>query len=692
MIPLLAAHLLQSTYFAVAAGLLTIAFRKNGAHVRYWLWLSASLKFLVPFALLMDLGSHLKWASAAQRIATQIAAPAVSYTLEQFSRPTFTDTLQPAPAAPSEIHWMTGAIAVTWLCGFLSIALIRFRSWLRIRAAVRASNSSELSTSTPVEVRVSSGPSGLLEPGVFGGVIGMHPVILLPEGITQRLTPAELKAILAHELCHVRRRDNLLAAIHMIVETVFWFYPLVWWIGSRLVAERESACDEEVLSLGNQPDVYADAILTVCKLYVETPLACVSGVTGASIRRRIESIMINPGTEGLNRSKKLLLAGAGLAALAGPVVIGMAVGVSNAHATRAQSQVAQVRQATLATTSAPLAPGRDIAGTIEPTPPVTLAQVRPQQAPTSGAPQTPAKSAPNIEFGVAPVPVDFEVASVKQGISYSEWVARIRHMGTVQAPWGIKVSGRRVHVEGISMKGLISEAYGIDTRLIAGPSWVTDGDITYEVDALMPDGVTEGQLPAMFQSLLAGRFHLGFHRETVPQLGYALVRSKGELKLRPPGSIDPSACPEWQSYGDAADSYQSCRRLDTLGDERVQTVIWQNSVFGPNTRQMHGMEWHDEFYRITMQQLAGLASTRIGSSPAGAINGPEAGPGPMTTVVDRTGLEGQWRIIIDQEMGAETRLPSLIASLNRLGLGLERMQVPVEKIVIDRVDKDPTPN
>ncbi len=96
----------------------------------------------------------------------------------------------------------------------------------------------------------------------------------------------------------------------MIVETLFWFHPLVWWIGARLVEERERACDEEVLRLGNQPDVYADAILNVCKLYVEAPLACVSGVSGASIRRRIEAIMANRRLQRLNRAKKFLLAAA----------------------------------------------------------------------------------------------------------------------------------------------------------------------------------------------------------------------------------------------------------------------------------------------------------------------------------------------------------------------------------------------
>src|ERR1700685_4261254 len=106
------------------------------------------------------------------------------------------------------------------------------------------------------------------------------PVLLLPDGIADRLTPAQFQAILAHELCHVRRRDNLAAAVHMLVEALFWFYPVVWWLGARLIDERERACDEEVLRLGGKPKDYAEAILSVCKSYLESPIACVSGISG----------------------------------------------------------------------------------------------------------------------------------------------------------------------------------------------------------------------------------------------------------------------------------------------------------------------------------------------------------------------------------------------------------------------------
>ena len=108
-----------------------------------------------------------------------------------------------------------------------------------------------------IPIRAVSCPT-LLEPGVFGV---LRPVMLLPEGILSRLTAAQPKGVIAQELCHVYHRDNLMAAIHMLVETVFWFHPLVWWIGKRMVEERERACDEEVLRLGSE------AIHQCCPLF-----------------------------------------------------------------------------------------------------------------------------------------------------------------------------------------------------------------------------------------------------------------------------------------------------------------------------------------------------------------------------------------------------------------------------------------
>src|SRR5437867_6038510 len=124
-------------------------------------------------------------------------------------------------------------------------------------------------------------------------------------------------------MAHIRRRDNLTSGIHMIFEAVFWFHPLVWWIGTRLVDERERACDEEVLRLGNEPIVYAEGMLQVCKNYLESPLRCVSGVTGSNLKKRVRAILFGSLARDLNFAKKLLLAGSAACVLALSLVIGM---------------------------------------------------------------------------------------------------------------------------------------------------------------------------------------------------------------------------------------------------------------------------------------------------------------------------------------------------------------------------------
>jgi beta-lactamase regulating signal transducer with metallopeptidase domain len=189
------------------------------------------------------------------------------------------------------------------------------REWLRIRAIARTAP--PLPLGLPIPVLSTAVP---LEPGVFGI---FRPVLLLPDGIAIRLTQVQLRAILAHELCHVRRRDNLTAAFHMLVEAVFWFHPLVWWLGARIVDERERACDEEVLQDGSHAEIYAETILKVCEFYLESPLTCMSGITGSDLKKRMERIMRNQVGENLKIRKKLLLATVVMVALALPVLVGV---------------------------------------------------------------------------------------------------------------------------------------------------------------------------------------------------------------------------------------------------------------------------------------------------------------------------------------------------------------------------------
>src|SRR5262245_6610081 len=97
MMSTMANHLWQSTLFALAAGVLALALRQNRARVRYWLWLAASVKFLVPCVLLIDLGGRLAWPPVVQSIAPA-APPTVSMAVDQIAQPftaVFTDAAAP---------------------------------------------------------------------------------------------------------------------------------------------------------------------------------------------------------------------------------------------------------------------------------------------------------------------------------------------------------------------------------------------------------------------------------------------------------------------------------------------------------------------------------------------------------------------------------------------------------------------
>jgi uncharacterized protein (TIGR03435 family) len=316
-------HLWQSSCFALFAGLLALVLRNSPAKVRYWIWLGASLKFLAPLALLLSLGSMVP--RPAQRVpwATD-PVPFIPDVIVQIAEP-FTPPSYSAVPAHDPTRWLPAAIGIVWAFGFLTIASARCRSWSRIRAALRVGTPIDL----PIPVPALVAPS-VTEPGIVGF---LRPVLLLPPRLLEHLNSRQLDAVLAHEMCHVRRHDNFFAAIHMAVEAIFWFHPLVWWIGSRMVEERERACDEEVLRLGCEPADYVEGILKVCRFYKESPLPCVSGVTGADIKKRLRAILAGSIAREWNVGKKAALAAIGLATLTAPVVMG----VLNAPAIRAQN-------------------------------------------------------------------------------------------------------------------------------------------------------------------------------------------------------------------------------------------------------------------------------------------------------------------------------------------------------------------
>src|SRR5262249_25443401 len=85
-----------------------------------------------------------------------------------------------------------------------------------------------------------------------------------PESVLNRLDPAELQMVLAHELVHWRRRDTWVGWLQVLVQGLFWFHPFVWFANARIRHERECACDETVLREARcDRDGYGEAIIRV---------------------------------------------------------------------------------------------------------------------------------------------------------------------------------------------------------------------------------------------------------------------------------------------------------------------------------------------------------------------------------------------------------------------------------------------
>jgi len=349
MIQALLNHLWQSTLVVVVVGVWAWALREHRAGLRYWLWFSAAVKFLLPFSLLIVLGSHLaprvSVIPAVAPVLGRVVAP-VPAELEIAPFPASAPTATTAPSGPSNaprVPW-TQLLLGLWACGSALILGRWAVQWWRLRQALE--ESVPLSVEAPIPVRAA--PTAM-EPGVVGVI---RPVLVLPHAIEEHLNPDQLRAVLLHELEHVRRGDNLTAGINMLTQALFWFYPLVWWLGRRLMVERESACDQAVIAAGCDPETYAQGILNVCKLYVESPLACAAGVAGADLRRRIESIMTQRPRRSLGVAAASLLSVTAAGALLAPMALGAALGLdpetvqtegADAAAGQAKREIAESR-------------------------------------------------------------------------------------------------------------------------------------------------------------------------------------------------------------------------------------------------------------------------------------------------------------------------------------------------------------
>lgn len=310
-------HLWQSTLVAALAWLVCqTMLRSNSPRVRFGVWLTASLKFLVPFAAIAGIGSRLGVRPPLTPAQSQQMFDLIRGGSSGLATAPFHVSRAPQAAGGWENAGFT-AFAIFWAIGAAMVLLAWLKNWWAIRGAARSAVPFGNFHGVPV-LQSRSMREQRIEPGVFGL---WNQSILIPEGMEARLSDVQVQAVLCHEWNHAHRRDNLAAMLQMLAEAIFWFYPVIWMVGRKLMEERELACDQAVLEQSEAAD-YAEGILNVCKLYNSPPMRYVAGISGANLKMRIQAILKNERPRELGTGRRWTLAAALFVAVAGPAIVG----------------------------------------------------------------------------------------------------------------------------------------------------------------------------------------------------------------------------------------------------------------------------------------------------------------------------------------------------------------------------------
>ncbi|MGO8763517.1 MAG: M56 family metallopeptidase [Limisphaerales bacterium] len=274
--------------------------RKIRAAIRYGLWLAVLLKLLLPPALALPTGAAW-WLFRSAPAATAPAAAKYVVTTGAIAPPADfvpeTPLLAPKPKLDGAGWTLLASITVS--AGLL--LWLAFR-WRQVASQVRNAAASEELSGALQAARQMAGLRvrarlKIVDGGMSPAVCGLfHPVILLPRTLAEKLPARQLRAVLLHEMFHLRRKDVWVNCAQALLQIFYWWHPLLWLANARIRRLREEAVDDAVmLALRDEAEIYAPTLLEVARLAFHRPLMSL-GLVGimesrSALRRRIERLL-----------------------------------------------------------------------------------------------------------------------------------------------------------------------------------------------------------------------------------------------------------------------------------------------------------------------------------------------------------------------------------------------------------------
>lgn len=311
----------------------------------------------------------------------------------------------------------------------------------------------------------------------------------------------------------------------------------------------------------------------------------------------------------------------------------------------------------------------------------------------------------------APTKPAFEVATVKPSPPLDMAKMREQVRAGRMPRFGPHIDGAQATYIYMPLKDLIANAYQVKPYQINGPAWLATE--RFDIAAKLPDGATKDDAPGMLKALLEERFKLGAHLDTQEQPVLALLVAKDGPKLKGAPPIVPVDENAPLKPGEIKmDSPNGPVRISRNADG--STVVNMGEKGTITTRvDAETRTLSLESSSVTMAGFADMLTTTL-----------QMGGGEGRQVVDLTGLKGNYQVALEislAEIMAMARahglnLPpapvgggtpgaspapeasdpgggsTVFASVKKLGLRLEPRRAPVERLVIDNVEKTPTEN
>jgi uncharacterized protein involved in exopolysaccharide biosynthesis/beta-lactamase regulating signal transducer with metallopeptidase domain len=306
----------QGAALAVVYALLRPVLRRYSANVRY-IFACATLLGTAVAPIITFLHLTLEAVTAPQSAFGVLGSGfhARTYNLRFDSAPTWTFTNWNRfldPIAPWLVMaWGMGVmlLSVRWLHGYSRVRLLRTVQTASLDG-VWLEALQDLKHRFNVSRRVRLVSSALAEvPMIIGW---LRPVILLPVSTLTGLTQAQVVAILAHELAHVRRCDYLVNAFQNVVETILFYHPAIWWISRCIRDEREECCDDMVVRICGDRFGYARALFRLEELRGAPPCLAFAASGGSLLGRIRRLVAGKPGPITVRESCGLALIGVGI--------------------------------------------------------------------------------------------------------------------------------------------------------------------------------------------------------------------------------------------------------------------------------------------------------------------------------------------------------------------------------------------